>query len=671
MEYIDNHESALERLEYKARMFQREEMDDGKNPSGTVLYRPTFVLLTVFVLTVFFAELGIMLVVVDNVPPTKAALIDSLLISAILLPSLYLLVLRPVSVNVDRRIRAERSLANLERILDRSNNEIYLFDALTLRFMGASEHARRKLGYTMPELALITPPELMPEFPSEQFRAIIQSLLVGEKEEMTFETTCRRKNGSIYPVEARLQLSSMETPPILIAIILDISEKRRYIVEMEQRALHDALTSLPNRILLQDRLQLALKAAHRETTTVAVLIADVIRLKDINGIMGYKDGDVVLQEIARRLKKGLRESDTIARLSGDEFAIVLPAVSLEGASLTAEKIQGMLEQPVVVQDIPLEIEVAIGIALYPDHGDAPATLLQHADIAMQLAKNDKRRFGVYDPRDDPSSLKRLRLFGELRQAINENTLTLHYQPKVDIKKGRATSVEALARWPHLTEGIISPSEFIPLVEQSGLIRPFTLWALSQAIEQCRHWTETGIDLNIAVNLSTRNLLDPSLPENIGRLLGAHRIDPNLLTLEITESAVMSRPENALKVLSRLHAMGLRISIDDFGTGYSSLAYLTQLPVDELKIDYSFVSNMIKNSSDEVIVRSTIELAHNLGLSVVAEGVESKEIWDHLEVLGCDVGQGYFFSRPLPSDELSRWMTESHWGPARITRPILN
>jgi diguanylate cyclase (GGDEF)-like protein/PAS domain S-box-containing protein len=657
VEFIDTHAHTLGGPDQSVSMFQRDKMHDGGTQSGAILYRPTFSLLTIFVLTIFFAELAVMLVVVDHVSPMKAALVDSTLISAILLPALYLLVLRPVSANVDRHIRAERSLLTLERILDRSANEIYLFDALTLRFLGASKSARSKLGYTMAELALITPPELMPELTSEQFKEITQSFLIGEKEEITFETTCRRKDESTYPVEVCLQLSGMETPPILIAIILDISERKRYSLEIEKTALFDTLTSLPNRVLLQDRLQLALKVARRETTSVAVLIADVVRLRDINGIMGHKDGDIVLQEIAKRLKKGLRESDTIARLGGDEFAIVLPAASLEGASLAAEKIQGMLEQPIVVHDIPLEIEVAIGIALYPDHGDTPATLLQHADSAMQLTKNDKRRFAIYNPRDDISSLKQLRLFGEIRQAINDNTLTLYYQPKVDIKRGIATSVEALARWPHLTEGIISPSQFIPLVEQSGLIRPFTLWALNRAVEQCHYWGEAGIDLNIAVNLSTRNLLDPGLPDNIASLLGTHGINAKLLTIEITESAMMSRSESALRVLSHLHDMGLRISIDDFGTGYSSLAYLTQLPVDELKIDQSFVSNMSKSSTDEAIVRSTIDLAHNLGLSVVAEGVETKEIRDHLEMLGCDVGQGYFFSCPLSSDELSRWLAD--------------
>lgn len=646
-------------------MFQCNELDDSITSSGAVLYRPTFALLTIFVITIFFAELGIMLVVVENISPVYAALIDSSLISIILLPSLYFFVLRPASVNVNRRIRAERSLANLERILERSNNDIYLFDALTLRFMGASGSARRKLGYTITELALLTPLDLIPEFTAEQFKGIIQPFLTGDMEEVTFETSCRRKDKSTYPVEVRLLLTSMEAAPIFVAIIQDISERRRQILAIEKSALFDTLTSLPNRILLQDRLQIALKAAHRETTSVAVLIADVVRLKDINGIMGYKDGDIVLQEIANRLKNGLRESDTIARLGGDEFAIVLPAVSFEDATLAAEKIQGMLEQPIVLRDITLEIEVAIGIALYPEHGDNPATLLQHADSAMQLTKNDKRRFAIYDPRDDLPSLKQLRLFGEIRQAIHDNSMCLYYQPKVDIKKGTVTSLEALARWPHLTEGIILPSDFIPLVEQSGLIRPFTLWALNLAIEQCRYWAKAGIELNIAVNLSTRNLLDPSLPDNIASILEIHQIDPKFLTIEITESAVISRSDGALKVLSHLHAMGLRISIDDFGTGYSSLAYLTKLPVDELKIDQSFVSNMNKSSTDEVIVRSTIELAHNLGMSVVAEGVENKETRDHLEMLGCDVGQGYFFSCPLPSNELSCWLTDSPWSTGRI------
>lgn len=557
--------------------------------------------------------------------------------------------------------QAEIRSARMGRILEHSWNEIYAFDAGTLHFVEVSDGARQNLGYSMEEMRQLTPLDLKLEYTHDQFEALIGPLRQGEEQQISFETEHCRKDGSYYPVEVRLQLSQTEKRPVFIAIIQDISERKHYIEELEHKALYDALTELPNRSLLQDRLAHALKVAHRNASSLAVIIFDVVRLREINDLLGHQYGDLVLKEVARRLQRGLRETDTVARLGGDEFAMVLSAVDIKQVHLAAEKIQTQFEEPVIVEDTPLELEVAIGIALYPEHGDAPAILLQHADIAMHVAKNETSGFCIYDPEDDPFSARQLKLRGELRQAINSKTLAVYYQPKIDIQSGHVTSVEALARWPHPTDGMISPVDFIPMIEQSGLIRPFTLWVLEQAIEQSKRWSELGIDLTVAVNLSTRNLLDPSLAESIAVLLKHHQVSPDRLILEITESAVMSRPEQALKVLTHLHAMGLKLSIDDFGTGYSSLAYLKQLPVSELKIDYSFVSGITKSESDAVIVRSTIDLAHNLGLSVVAEGVEDQKILDLLAILRCDTAQGYYFSRPVPVEELESWLHSSPWG----------
>jgi len=569
--------------------------------------------------------------------------------------------------DVTEKRKAELLSARMGQIFEHSWNEIYTFDANTLHFVEASDGACQNLGYSMSELRQLTPVDLKPEFTVEQFEAVIGPLRRGEKQTVTFETEHQRKDDSCYSVEIRVQLSSIEMPPIFIAIVQDISERKRYIADLEHKALYDALTDLPNRALLRDRLEHSLKAAHRETLPLAVLMIDVAHLGEINDLLGHQSGDVVMQEVASRLQRQLRESDTVARLSGDEFVLVLSGVGSKQVYATVEKIQRLFEQAVVVNDASLEIEVAIGIALYPDHGDDPDILLQHTDIAMRVAKNEATGFSIYNPESDPFSLRRLQLHGELRQAINEKSFALYYQPKIDIKTNRITSVEALARWPHPVDGMIAPDDFIPMVEQSGLIQPFTLWVLEQAIEQCRHWIDTGIEISIAVNLSTRNLLDPNLPDSIAKLLESYKVGPECLSLEITESAVMSRPENALKILMRLDEMGLKLSIDDFGTGYSSLAYLKKLPVQELKIDQSFIFGMTTNENDAVIVRSTIDLAHNLGLHAIAEGVENQDTLDLLAILDCDTAQGYLMGRPMPIQELNQWLINSPWGLQDITR----
>jgi len=564
-----------------------------------------------------------------------------------------------IARDITERKEREHELCLFRNLIDNSNDAIEVVDPDTMRFLDVNGRACRDVGYTRDELLSMTVFDIEASLDAESTPAIIGE--IRKKGAAIFESTHRRKDGTIFPVEVSVRFLEVDDKPYLTSIVRDITERKHYIEELEHKALYDTLTELPNRTLLQDRLAHALKVAHREASSLAVIMLDVVRLREINDLLGHQNGDLVLKEVASRLQKGLRETDTVARLGSDEFVLVLPTVAIDQVRRTAGKIQKLFEEPVIIENTPLELEVAIGVAQYPDHGETPAILLQHADIAMRVAKNEAGGFGIYDPQDDPFSARRLKLHGELRQAINNKTLAVYYQPKIDIKSGSVTSVEALARWPHPIEGMISPVDFIPMVEQSGLIRPFTLWVLEQAIEQSRHWTELGFDLTVAVNLSTRNLLDPRLADSIAELLEVHQVSSDRLTLEITESAVMSRPEQALKLLTRLHAMGLKLSIDDFGTGYSSLAYLKRLPVAELKIDYSFVSSITKSENDAVIVRSTIDLAHNLGLTVVAEGVENKEILDLLAILRCDTAQGYYFSRPVPSEELEHWLNSSAWG----------
>ncbi|MDP1529382.1 MAG: EAL domain-containing protein [Rhodoferax sp.] len=440
----------------------------------------------------------------------------------------------------------------------------------------------------------------------------------------------------------------------------DITERKHYIAELEHKALYDSLTDLPNRNLFTDRLKLALAVARREIRPLAIILLDIARLKEVNDILGHHNGDIVLLEVARRITMALRESDTMARLSGDEFAILLPGADQASATLAIEKIQKAMEPPALIDGGPLDIEVNMGVAVYPQHGEDPTVLLSRADVAMRMAKSEVSGFCIYESSHDPYSRRRLSLLGELRQAIVQNELVLYYQPQIDLASGKVVAVEALVRWPRTADDMVSPVEFIPLAEQTGLIRPLTLWILEQAVLQCGRWRAAGLNLKVSVNLSARNLLDPTLPDMLAKMLATCQVTSDCLMLEVTESAVMLQPERALHILTRLHEMGADLSVDDFGTGYSSLAYLKKLPVCELKIDQSFVFGMVKNENDAIIVRSTIDLAHNLGLKVVAEGVEDQETLQLLAILGCDTGQGYLFAQPMPTEDFSRWLDESPW-----------
>lgn len=453
-----------------------------------------------------------------------------------------------------------------------------------------------------------------------------------------------------------------------IFLVRDITEIREETDALEYMAMHDSLTGLPNRALLQDRLQQAVFAGQRENRQLALLMMDLDRFKEINDTLGHHVGDLVLQKVGERLPGVLRKSDTFARLGGDEFAVVLPSTDAEHARQTALKLLKVLEDPIVLDDHSLHVGASLGIVLYPLHGEDATTLLKRADVAMYTAKNSRSGVAVYNPEHDRNSVTNLVLVSELRQAIENEDLELYYQPKMDISTGRLRGLEALVRWEHAQHGYIGPDEFISLSENTGLIKPLTSWVLKTAMHQYAYWQQSGVGVGsiISVNLSSISLLDPGFSEEIAALVGKHGIIPECLELEITESAVMADPDQALKTAMKLSECGVRLSIDDFGTGYSSLAYLKKLPLNEIKIDRSFVMNMLTDESDRMIVRSTIDLAHNLGLDVIAEGVDSEEILKKLRELGCDGAQGYYLCVPLPPDKFGQWFAGLNSGAGKGT-----
>jgi len=426
-------------------------------------------------------------------------------------------------------------------------------------------------------------------------------------------------------------------------------------------ATHDSLTELPNRILLHDRLQQALSAAQRQKDNVAILIMDLDHFKEINDTLGHFNGDIILKQVATRLQGTIRDLDSVARLGGDEFAVLLPKVNgKQDALMVAKKMQQALKPSFQVSGLNLDVNASIGVALFPEHGNDLDTLMQRAEVAMYAAKKEKAGYLSYSRQLDQYSPKRLTLMSELRQAIEQRQLLVYFQPKIEIKTRKVVELEALVRWPHPEHDLLPPDEFIPMAERTGLIKPLTFLVADEALKQLASWSRDGYDLKITINVSARVLLDPEFPDTLIGLLAAYRIDPGKLMLEITETTIMVDQERALEVLRRLKKVQVRLSIDDFGTGYSSLAYLKQLPVHELKIDKSFVMDMDHNHDDAVIVKIIIELGHQLGLEVTAEGVESESILSQLKALGCDVAQGYLISKPLPAEELMVLLDKYSW-----------
>jgi len=433
----------------------------------------------------------------------------------------------------------------------------------------------------------------------------------------------------------------------------------RQAADNRHQATHDALTGLPNRTGFRERVQSSLDHAQKRGGGFALALIDLDRFKEINDALGHGVGDTLLEQVASRLRDSLRESDLVCRLGGDEFALILDGVSSPAAAeLLVERLLSKLERPFTLDSVTLDVEASAGIAIHPDHGEDIETLIQRADVAMYLAKGEHHTVVLYDANRDLNSPDRLALLGELRRAIESGDLILHYQPKADLRTGRVAGVEALVRWPHPQRGLLSPDEFVPLAERTGLIRPLTAWVLRTTVSQIEAWARDGIDVEVSVNVSARNVHDVDFPGLVRLLLEESPVARGRLAVELTESAIMSDAARSTEVLRELSDMGVRLSIDDFGTGYSSLERLRELPVDEIKIDKSFIQGVGSSANDVAIVTATIELARSLGLRVVAEGVEVAEVWQTLVDLGADTAQGYFLCRPMTAAATHTWLEEA-------------
>ncbi|MBI3779365.1 MAG: PAS domain S-box protein [Gammaproteobacteria bacterium] len=573
-----------------------------------------------------------------------------------------------VLLDVTERKRAEDMLSRLGRILDASSNEIYVFDANTLRFTQVNQGARRNLGYTAEELRTLTPLDLKPQLTRDSFEALLAPLRSGQEEQTAFVTTHRRKDGSTYPVEVQLHLSRSEHPPVFVAVIQDITERKRTEERLSYLAYYDALTSLPNRQLLNERLSWAMTEADSRDRLVAVMFLDLDRFKNINDTLGHDVGDALLKSVAERLKACVRPGDTISRLGGDEFTIVLANVAhVDDVARVAQKVLDQFIAPFRIAGRDLFASPSIGITLYPFDDNNTESLLKNADTAMYHAKSlGRNNFQFYTAELNARAARQLELETGMRRALEREEFVLHYQPLVDIQTGGIVGMEALLRWQHPQYGLVPPMEFIPLAEETGLIVPIGEWVLRTACAQIKAWHAAGFPtLHVAVNLSSKQLQQKNFAEVVKHALQETGLEPLYLDLELTESLLMQDMEAAEAVLKNLKAMGVMFSLDDFGTGYSSLSYLKRFPIDFLKIDRSFIKDIVHDRYGAGIVRAIIVMAHTLGIKVIAEGVETHEQLGFLREQGCNITQGYFCSKPLPVNDFTQLLRE--WRGTRLKK----
>jgi diguanylate cyclase (GGDEF)-like protein len=545
------------------------------------------------------------------------------------------------------------SLVRADGLVTYSTDHLLIGERLTLPEIGASVDGSdiSRIGSSGPGTA---PTKMLQTFaPLPLAKGARPGVAVIGASYSTIEASAAK---AFFPVAAVLESVLVALFVLLIPLLRRVSIRiDRQIDEIERAAYLDDLTELPNRRLFRELLDDAFAAERPAGENPAVLLLDLDRFREINDTLGHQRGDVLLQALRPRLAGVLDESATLARLGGDEFGVLLPHSSRSEAIAVAEQVLAALEEPIVVAEIPLAIDAGIGIALAPVDGSDAETLLRHADIAMYSAKGMHAGYALYDPSIDTLTADRLSLVAELRQALADGQLGVVYQPQASLATAEITGVEALVRWYHPTRGLVAPHEFVPIAERTGLIRALTRHILTTAVRQCRSWVDAGLELSVAVNLSAADVVSEDLLEEVAALLAETEIRPEALGLEVTESSVMSDPAAACRVLHRLRGMGVQLAIDDFGTGHASLAYLKTLPVHELKIDQSFVRDMGSHRSDATIVRSTIALARNLGLRVVAEGVETQGVWEDLRDFGCTEAQGYLIGPPMAADELAEWL----------------
>ncbi len=551
----------------------------------------------------------------------------------------------------------------LSHILERSLNEIYLFDPVSLRFDYANAGALRNLGYSLAILRQMTPVDLKPEFNDAQFRQMLDPLLQGHTELLVFETVYQRADQSLYNVQVNLQLDNSGQHPLLMGLVLDITERKRAEALIWNQAHFDGLTQLPNRVMLQERLSQEIAKAQRNAHKLAVLFVDLDKFKEVNDTLGHAQGDQLLREAAQRIRTCVRASDTVARMGGDEFVVLLSELH-DGrmASDVAQALNDQLKLPVELEGGEVVVSASIGISLYPDDAQSSEDLLKNADQAMYLSKTRGRnQFSYFTRALEQAAQRRMHMIAQMRQALVLGQFQLHFQPIVDMASGRIHKAEALIRWSHPVLGAVSPVEFIPLAEETGLIVPIGDWVFDEAVRWVKRWRAGHYpDFQVSVNKSPVQFQrEKNFTGTWREKLHEQGLPGNCITMEITEGLLIGADSNVQATLKSCREAGIEVAIDDFGTGYSSLAYLKRFDIDYVKIDRSFISNLAPGSSDLALTHAIIAMAHALNLKVVAEGVETEEQRDLLKQAGCDYAQGYLFARPMPPDELEKLL---------ITRP---
>ena len=499
----------------------------------------------------------------------------------------------------------------------------------------------------------------------ERHQSILDAMLghVFNGEVFDGEATATRTDGSEFDVDLHLvPVEDQSRITHWVAFLRDITAMKGQLAQLRRQATTDPLTDLPNRALLLERLEKAIDSARSRKGMVALLMMDLDRFKEVNDTFGHHLGDVLLKQIADRLREMLYPNETLSRLGGDEFGLFLTRASdANDAASVARKILDAFLHPFEIERHLLEVSASIGIAMYPTHGTDARTLFRRADTAMYAAKASNIGYAFHNEEHEARTPDQLALTVEMRRAMERDEFELYYQPKLHLSTGLMTRAEVLIRWNHPNRGLLPPGAFIPVAERTGLIKPMTEWIIDRMLRQCAEWHKNGAPIHVAVNISAKSLQDQMLPIKLQSALDKWKIDPRFVKVEITESSIMADPAHALAITSMLQSMGVRLSLDDFGTGYSSLSNLRQLPVDELKIDKSFVMGMAASEADASIVRTMVDLAHSLGKQVCAEGVEDEETFKRLGEMGCDLAQGYWISKPKPAAALMQWLVDTFWG----------
>jgi diguanylate cyclase (GGDEF)-like protein/PAS domain S-box-containing protein len=540
------------------------------------------------------------------------------------------------------------------RLLDDTVNEIYILEQDTFRIMQANAKACQNLGYTKDELSNTRFNEVFQGLSWDKLNEKFQDLINKKQVQVSFENQNKRKDGSFYPAEVRIQYFDVEDPPLIYAIIEDISDKKAMEDHIKKLAFFDSLTHLPNRNLIRDRLKLMLPRAERSNTKVAILSMDLDNFKAINDSLGHEAGDQFLIQVANRFEGTLRKEDTFGRLGGDDFIILLPNLADEYfPAKMAQRVIDIMKQPLTLKENKFHSNFSIGIALFPDDGKDVETLFKNSNIAMyQAKKSGGHTYRLYESSMHDKIITRLALEQDLWNAINNKEFEMHYQPKVNLATGKIEGLEALIRWHRPDGKTISPAVFIPLAEESRLIHKIWEWTFQTTCGQIKEWCQKyGDTVKIAVNLSGRQFEQPDLVEKVKNIIIAEGAHPKYVEIEVTETAVMSNVQAAIDILKQFREFGIQISLDDFGSGYTSLGYLKRLPIDTLKIDHSFVRDCTDNSN-LAIIQGIITISQKMGFKTIAEGVETQEQHDFLKNLQCDQFQGYLCSKALPAQEIA-------------------